>query len=160
MPTPDELTTKFWSALASDEIMMVGLNKVEGTHARPVTGQFEDDHSPIWCFAAIDSDLVTHLGEHNRAVATFTAKGYDLFATVHGKLSLDTDPAVIDRLWNPYFAAWYTGKDDPMLALQRLDAEKAEIWLAGSSLIAGIKMMLGYDPKRDYAQNVITVALD
>ena len=160
MPTPDEIKTKFWSALASDRTMMVGLDGVEGAHARPMTGQFEHDHSPIWFFAAIDSDLVTHLGEHNHAVATLTAKGYDLFATVHGKLSLDTDPAVIDRLWNPYIAAWYTGKDDPKLALLRLDAEEAEIWLAGSSLIAGIKMMLGYDPKKEYAQNVATVALD
>lgn len=160
MPTPDELKAKFWSALASDRTMMVGLDGVEGGHARPMTGQFEDDHGPIWFFAAIDSDLVTHLGERDHAVATFTAKGYDLFATVHGKLSLDMDRAVIDRLWNPYIADWYTGKDDPKLALLRLDAEEAEIWLAGSSLIAGIKTMLGYDPKPDYADNVATVVLD
>mgnify|MGYP006140606399 CR=1 FL=1 len=45
---------------------------------------------------------------------------------------------MIDRLWNPFVAAWYQeGKDDPKLALLRLDAERAEIWENGSSLIAG-----------------------
>lgn len=160
MPTPQELKAKFWSALASDHTMMLGLDGAEQGRARPMTGQFEKDRSPIWFFATIDSGLVTSLGQHNHAIATFTAKGYDLFATVHGTLSLDTDPAVIDRLWNPHVAAWYEGRNDPKLALLRLDADDAEIWLDGSSLIAGIKTLLGYDPKRDYADKVATVALD
>ena len=92
--------------------------------------------------------------------ATFTAKGFALSANVHGKLSLDTDPDVTERVWHLYIAAWYAGKDDPRLALLRLDDEEAEIWLARSSVIAGIKTMLGYDPNRDYAENLSTVALD
>ena len=160
MPTPEDLKAKFWSALASDRTMMLGLNGAEQGHARPMTGQFEKDRSPIWFFTTIDSGLVTNLGQHNHAIATFTAKGYDLFATVHGTLSLDTDPAVIQRLWNPYVAAWYTGRDDPKLALLRLDADEAEIWLDGSNLIEGIKTLLGYDLTRNYADKVATVALD
>jgi len=65
-----------------------------------------------------------------------------LFATLHGGLTIDNDRAAIDRLWNRYVAAWYErGKDDPKLALLRLDAERAEIWLDASSLVAGIKML-------------------
>ena len=98
---------------------------------------------------------------HTRAIATFASKGHDLFATVHGTLSLDQDRATIDRLWNPFVAAWYKGgKDDPNLALLRLDAEEAEIWENGSSLIAGLKMLLGRDPKRDFQEKVATVQLD
>ena len=139
---------------------MVGLDGDEGGHARPMTGQFEDEHSPIWFFAAIDGDLVTHLAEHDPAVATFTAKGYDPAANVHGKLSLDTDPAVANRLWNSPIAAWCAGNDDSKPAPLRLDYEKAEIRRAGSSLTACIKTTPGHDPKRDYAENVATVALD
>ena len=79
---------------------------------------------------------------------------------MHGNLRVDTDRAVIDRLWNRYVAAWYEhGKDDPKLALLRLDAERAEIWLDASSMIAGIKMLLGADPKQDYKDNVAKVRL-
>ena len=68
---------------------------------------------------------------------------------MHGSLKLDNDRAAIDRLWNRYVGAWYDGKDDPKLALLRLDAERAEIWLDASSLVAGIKMLFGADPKQD-----------
>ncbi len=40
----------------------------------------------------------------------------------------------------------------------RLDAEHAEIWLDGSSLVAGIKMLFGAAPTRDYKDKVAKVA--
>jgi general stress protein 26 len=75
-------------------------------------------------------------------------------------VSVDNDRAVIERLWNRYVAAWYEqGKDDPKLALLRLDPERAEIWEDASSLVAGIKLLLGADPKDDYKDKVAKVAL-
>ena len=103
---------------------------------------------------------VRKLGEGDRAIATFTSKGHDLFAMVHGRLSVDNNRSTLDRLWNRYVAAWYEGgKDDPKLALLRLDPEKAEIWQDASSLIAGIKMLFGADPKQDYKDKVAKVSL-
>ena len=92
--------------------------------------QFENDRSPIWFFASTDNELVKSLPRRTCAIATFASKGHDLFATLHGTLSLDNDPVTIDRFWNRYVAAWFEGgKDDPKLALLRLDADHAEIWL-------------------------------
>ena len=92
--------------------------------------------------------------------ATFASKGHDLFATIHGRLSLDNDRKAIDRLWNPYVAAWFEGgKDDPTLALLRFDTEKAEIWEDASSLVTGIKMLLGYNPQEDFKDKVASVKL-
>jgi general stress protein 26 len=125
-----------------------------------MTAQAEGDRGPIWFFTSNDNALVQKLGNGNRAIATFTSKGHNLFATLHGSLKLDNDRAAIDRLWNRYVAAWYEGgKDDPKLALLRLDAERAEIWLDASSLVAGIKMLFGADPKQDYKDTVAEVHL-
>ena len=160
MPTPQELETKFWHALKSDMTMMVGLDGVEDGHARPMTAQLGGERGPIWFFTAKDTEIVRRLQEGNRAIATFSSKGHDLFATVHCSLQLDNDRRNIDRLWNRFVAAWFEGgKDDPKLALLRLDAERAEIWLDGSSLVAGIKMLLGVDPKESYKDQVAKVAL-
>ena len=83
-----------------------------------------------------------------------------MFATVSGKIVVDNDPAVIDRLWNPFIAAWFEGgKDDPNLTLLRFDAEHAEIWLDETSLFAGIKMLLGADPKKEYQDKTAEVTL-
>lgn len=73
---------------------------------------------------------------------------------------MDKDRAAIDRLWNRFVAAWFEGgKEDPKLALLRFDPQEAEIWLDGSSVMAGIKMLLGFDPKESYKDNVAKVDL-
>ena len=67
---------------------------------------------------------------------------------------------MVERLWNPFVAAWFEGgKDDPKLRLLRFDADKAEIWLDDSSLLAGIKMLFGADPKKEYKDKVAEVSL-
>ncbi len=43
--------------------------------------------------------------------------------------------------------------------LLRFDPHEAEIWLDGSSVMAGIKMLLGFDPKDEYKDNVAKVEL-
>lgn len=160
MATPEELKAKFWKALKSDMTMMLGLDGVEDGHARPMTAQILEDGGPIWFFTSRDNGIVQRLGEGDRAIATFTSKGHDLYATIHGSVRLDTDRATIDRLWNRYVAAWFEdGKNDPKLALLRLDPERGEIWLDASSLFAGIKLLLGADPKEEYKDNVAKVDL-
>ena len=160
MPTPDELKDKFWKALKSDMTMMIGLDGIEDGHARPMTAQIESESGPIWFFTSKENALCSKAADGERAIATFASKGHDLFATIHGTLKEDTDRAVVDRLWNRYVAAWYEGgKDDPKLALLRLDPEHAEIWLDASSIVAGIKMLLGSDPKEDYKTKVAKVDL-
>jgi len=157
MPSPQELADKFWKALHSDRTVMLGL---DGVDTRPMTAQVEDDRPPLWFFTTKDNALVQKTRPRQTAIATFSSKGHDLFATLQGVLSVNTDRAVIDRLWNRYVAAWYPGgKDDPNLALLRLDAQQAEIWLNESSVFAGAKLLLGADPKKDYADKVATVRL-
>ena len=161
MPTPQELEAKLWKALESERTVMLGLDGAEDGHTRPMTAQVEDDRSHIWFFAARDNALVNALSAGSgRAIATFASKGHDVFATFHGQLSVDDDPAAIDRLWNRFVAAWYPGgKTDPNIALLRLDPERAEIWLEGSSLVAGVKMLLGVNPRESYKDKVAQVPL-
>jgi general stress protein 26 len=160
MPAKHELEDMFWKALSKDMIMMLGLIGEENGHMRPMTAQVDDDSPAIWFFSAKDNIMVEKLKRNSRATATFVSKGHDVWATLHGRIQMDNDPAMIDKLWNRYVAAWYNkGKDDPNLALLRFDPEEAEIWKDGSSLVAGIKMLLGSDPKKDYKKNVAKVAL-
>jgi hypothetical protein len=125
--------------------MMLGLVGVQDGHTRPMTAQVEGDHGPIWFFTAKDNTIVRNLQPGSRAIATFASRNHDLFAAVHGQLSVDNDREAIDRLWN--------------LALLRLDPEHAEIWLNANSLVAGIRILFGRDPKEDYKENVAKVTL-
>jgi general stress protein 26 len=154
MSNEAELAAKFWKSLKSDRTAMVGLVDVEGGRAQPLTAQIEgDDGGPIWFFTSSESDLVAALAsQKDEGDLHFASKGHDLFASVEGDLSVDNDRATIDRLWNPFVAAWFEGKDDPKIRLLRFDAGDAQIWLNENSLFAGLKMLLGRDPKKDYGQ--------
>ncbi len=155
-----ELAGKFWKSLKSDRTAMVGLVDVENGRAQPLTAQIEGDGGgPIWFFTSSESDLVAQLASHRKAILHFASKGHDLFASVEGELAVDTDRATIERLWNPFVAAWFEGKDDPKIRLLRFDAGDAQIWLNENSLFAGLKMLLGADPKKDYADKVAETKL-
>lgn len=164
MTQPHEIQAKFWKALRSDMTVMLGLAGIEDGHAQPMTAQFggDEDRGPIWFFTSTETDLAQAIraGAGNPAIAQFVSKGHDLFASIHGALAIDNDRATIDRLWTPYAAAWFEGgKDDPKLQLLRFDPERAQIWLNGSSLMAGLKMLLGADPKQAYRDKVAEVSL-
>lgn len=161
MPTEAEIKAKFWDALQSDRTMMLGLQGNEDVHPRPMTAIVEGERGPIWFFTANDTEIPQAVGTMvGRAVATFASKKHEVFATLHGHVRVDTDKAMIDKLWNPWVAAWFEGgKDDPKVTLLRLDPEYAEIWLDESSLLAGIKMLLGADPKAEYQDKTAQVKL-
>jgi general stress protein 26 len=161
MPTNEEITARFWKALKSDMTVMLGLVGKDQGHTRPMTAQMEgDEGGPIWFFSSTDTELAQAMQGAERAVLTFADKGHDVFACVHGDLRIGNDPEVIDRLWNRYVAAWYEGgKTDPKLVLLRFDPQEAEIWENASSLMAGLRILLGSDPKEDYKDNVAKVVL-
>ncbi|MBS0332466.1 MAG: pyridoxamine 5'-phosphate oxidase family protein [Proteobacteria bacterium] len=162
MPTETELADKFWHAVKSDRTVMVGLAGVAESLAQPMTAQLEDghEHGPIYFFTAKDADLVRDMGGRHRATAYFAGKGHDLFASIEGELIADNDRATIEHLWNPFVAAWFEGgKDDPNLQLLRFEPDRAQIWLNDHSLMAGVKMLLGADAKKDYADKTAEVRL-
>jgi general stress protein 26 len=160
MPDTAVIAAKFWKALKSDRTVLLGLPEAEGGHARPMTALFEGDGGgPLWVFTSKDNGLVEKLAGGSGAPASlgFASKGHDVWASMTGRLSISQDRAVIDRLWNPWVAAWYEGKDDPKLTLLRFDPEHAEVWLDAHSLLAGVKLLLGRDPKEDYKDKVAEI---
>lgn len=162
MPDDRDIEAKFWSALEDDKTVMLGLAGRGDGHAQPMTALLdgEDVSRAIWFFTAKDVELVRELGAGGDAVLQFASKGHDLFASVEGRLSPGNDRATIDRLWNSFIAAWFEGgKDDPKLQLLRFEPGRAQIWLNENSLFAGVKLLLGADPRQDYQDKVAEVDL-
>jgi general stress protein 26 len=140
---------------------MLGLAGVDEGHAKPMTALLDGDRDggPIWIFPP-RTWKSSRRWPTGRAIGTFSPRGHDLFATIHGMLTVSQDRAVIDRLWSPFIAAWYDGgKSDPKLQLLRFDADRAQVWLNENSLLAGIKLMLGSDPRKEYKDKVAEVKL-
>lgn len=163
MTDTQKIEDAFWKSLRSDMTVMLVLCEAAEDRSRPMTAQIDgdEDKGPIYFFGGKDSSLYQKLGMSSaKAEFTHVPKGHDLFAAVEGDLSICHDNAVLERLWNPFVAAWYPGgKDDANLVLFKMDVGDAKVWLNGNSLVAGIKMLFGVDPKQNYSDKVATLDL-
>ena len=159
-----EIEAKFWDALKDSPFIMLGVEGERDGATQPMTVNFEDvdrDAGLLWIFTAKDHDLTRAMGRSNRAIASFSAKGHDLFASLRGNLQIVNDAGTIDRLWNPFVAEWYEGKDDPKLALVRFDVEDAKIWLSDVEgfLKPAFNKLLGRKPEAGIKEKVAEVSL-
>ena len=159
-----EIEEKFWHALKHSPFIMLGIEGARDGATQPMTAMFDDqdrDAGVLWIFTAKDHDFTRAMGQSNKGIAAFSAKGHDLFASLRGMLTVDNDRATIDRLWNPIVAAWYEGKDDPKLALVKFDVEDAKIWLSdiGGFLKPAFNKFLGRKPEAGMKDKVAEVSL-
>jgi general stress protein 26 len=96
-------------------------------HSRPLAVLEDEFEGSVWFFTEDPSpktDDVAANAEVNVAYAD--GKSY---LSLAGTATVDHDPARIDELWNPMAEAWFeNGKDDPSIALLRVDVRNAEFW--------------------------------
>ncbi|MEO6247612.1 MAG: pyridoxamine 5'-phosphate oxidase family protein [Sphingomicrobium sp.] len=160
--TETRLRQAFWKALDDSPFMMLGLEGIEDDSTRPMSAQVDapdgsdkDQGGTIYFFASKTDGVGRSVTPGNRVVATYASKDHGLFAHVHGTLVETSDRAVVDRLWNPFVAAWYKdGKDDADLTLLRFDTESATIWEAtkGATLKAtALKALFNVDPGKEHS---------
>ncbi len=159
-----EIEEKFWKALKESPFIMLGVEGARDGATQPMTVMFEDadrDCGLLWIFTANDHDLTRAIGQSNRAIGSYSAKGHGLFASLRGTLQIVNDKATIDRLWNPIVAQWYEGKDDRKLALVRFDVENAKIWLSDVQgfLKPALNKLLGRKPEAGMKEKVAEVSL-
>lgn len=159
----DRIEEKFWSELQDSPFIMLGVEGTRDGATQPMAVNFEDqdqDCGRLWIFTANDHDLTRAIGQSNRAIGSYCAKGHGLFASLRGTLEIVNDRATIDRLWNPIIAEWYEGKEDPKLALVRFDVEDAKIWLSDVQgfLKPAFNKLLGRKPETGMKEKVAEVS--
>lgn len=158
-----EIEEKFWDELKDSPFVMLGVEGAREGATQPMTANFEDQDREaglLWFFTANDHDLTRAMGQTNRGIGAFSAKGHALFASLRGTLSIGNDRQTIDRLWNPIVAQWYEGKDDPKLALVRFAVDDAKIWLSDAEgfLKPAFNKLLGRKPEAGMKEKVAEVS--
>lgn len=129
--SPADAEQAFWEHLKESNTGMLGLDQ-PGYHSQPMTAFREEETGTIWFFTRNDTDLAKDAALPDQsAVFTYGSKDQEVWASIHGTLSVDNDRSRIDKYWNPILGAWYPeGKDDPHLMLLRFDAADGRIWVS------------------------------
>ena len=96
-------------------------------HSRPLAVLDTPFEGSLWFFTAHPSPKTDDIAAEPQVnVALSDGKSY---LSIAGTATVDHDQTRIDQLWNPFVEAWFEGgKDDPTVALLRVDASSAEYW--------------------------------
>ncbi|MDN4633345.1 pyridoxamine 5'-phosphate oxidase family protein [Sphingomonas sp. PsM26] len=140
MADAHEIKQTLWKKMADSPYLMVG--KADGSsHSEPLMAQLDKDLvDTLFFFTGKDN----RLADGGKVMAQFVSKGHDYFACMAGTIRQDNDKAMIDKLWSKQVEAWFPdGKEDPNLALLRMDIDSAELWETDISLTGRVKMLFG-----------------
>jgi general stress protein 26 len=97
--------------------------------SRPLAMQNTEFDGQLWFFTQDPSPKVDDINAHSDVNVSFeSGNGW---VSVAGTASISHDNAKIDELWNKFAEAWFEkGREDPTIALIRVDAQTVEYWTA------------------------------
>ena len=127
MTTNDDLDT-IRSIIADTTIAVLTTRSPGGElHSRPLAALDYPFEGTLWFFTQDPSPKTRDIADDPQVNVSFTdGKSY---LSLAGTASVERNQTRIDQLWNPMVEAWFdNGRDDPSVALLRVDATSAEFW--------------------------------
>ncbi len=97
-------------------------------HSRPMATQQTPFDGELHFLTGGDSGKVHEIEDDAEVALTYVDPKH-AFLTLSGKASILHDRALIDKLWNPTYKAWFPeGKQDSKIRVLRVTVEQAEYW--------------------------------
>jgi general stress protein 26 len=144
-----------------DKVKIAVLTTVEkdgGLHSRPMSNQEADENGDLWFFLDKTSALAETIKANPKVALGYSDPSGDNYVSVSGSGELVTDRGTIDAKWTEDVAAWFEGgKQNPNVALLKVNPDEGEYWDTSSSALATavgyIKSKLGKGEGSDVVEN-------
>ncbi|MGV8878923.1 MAG: pyridoxamine 5'-phosphate oxidase family protein [Sphingobacteriaceae bacterium] len=124
------------------DIKIAMLATIDGlgiVHSRPMYTQEIKDDGIIWFFTGKGTKSASDIRLNPNINLAYSDPADNLYLSVTGLARMTEDPLKINELWHEGLVAWFPeGKNDPDIALIRIDVTEAEYWDAPNSKIAQI----------------------
>ncbi|MFJ7751593.1 pyridoxamine 5'-phosphate oxidase family protein [Arthrobacter sp. NPDC097144] len=103
--------------------------------SRPLQLQETDSDGNLWFFTQDPSPKADEIRANpNVNVSVHDSKGY---LSISGTASITKDEAKIEELWKSSVSAWFDGgREDPSIALIKVDSDTAEYWASDEPRVA------------------------
>ncbi len=142
-----------------DDLKIAMLTTVENDgslHSRPMANQKADKAGAVWFFTEKNGGVAANVRQNAKVSLGYAGSG--AYATVSGKGVIVDDRAKIEELWSKDVEAWFPkGKNDPNLALLKVEPDVGEFWTFPSAPIAQaigyVKAKLTGAPADDIGEN-------
>ena len=121
--------------------MMSTVDELGLVQSRPMATQETEFDGTCWFLTRSTSSKVHNIAQHERVTLDYSEPKDSKYITLRGTAHVERDRARIEELWNPMYKAWFPeGKDDPEIAVLRVDIAEGDYWEANSSkIVMGIR---------------------
>src|SRR6185295_14215623 len=141
-----------------DFCMLTTVDEYGDLHSRPMSANGEiDPNGSLWFFTGASSHKVSEVAKLPKVSISFAEPKSQRYISITGVAQVVRDRKRIEELWKPEFKMWFPeGKDDPEIALLRIDLVKAEYWDSPSSTVGYVlsfvsSLVTGKQP--DFGEN-------
>ena len=129
-----EHTQKMWEMMKSISFAMLTTEDDDNLRARPMVAAQSGFDGTLWFFTRASSHKVNEVKQDQRVGVTYADPGKQDYVSLSGHAQLVRDKAAIDAHWGESMRTWFPkGKDDPDIALLKVDITMAEYWDAPNS---------------------------
>jgi general stress protein 26 len=127
---------KLWSMMKSTSIAMLTTEDDGHLRARPMAASQKAFDGTLWFFTRESAAKVGEVRAEHEVGVTYADPKSQTYVSLSGTASLVRDRATIDAHWSEVLTTWFPdGKDDPDLALLKVEVSAAEYWDAPNSTL-------------------------
>ena len=126
-----EARSQLWDLIKDTRFAMFTTRHRNGhLHSRPMTTQNRrvDEDDSLWFFMSRKSEPVEDLQADETVNVAYANTDRDGYVSVSGTARLVDDATRKQQLWNKAAQAWFSGPDDPDLALVQVRITHANFW--------------------------------
>ena len=132
--TTEDATSKLWDMMRSIGFAMLTSEDDGHLRARPMVASQKEFDGTLWFFTRVSSHKVEEVQAQHRVGVTYSEPSRQNYVSLSGDASLVRDAEAIASHWGEAMRTWFPkGKDDPDIALLKVDVTQAEYWDAPSS---------------------------
>ncbi len=129
-----EATQKMWEMMKSISFAMLTTEDDDNLRARPMVAAQDGFDGTLWFFTRASSHKVNEVQQDQRVGVTYADPSKQDYVSLSGHARLVRDKAAIDAHWGESMRTWFPkGKDDPDIALLKVEITMAEYWDAPNS---------------------------
>jgi general stress protein 26 len=113
-----------------DTVMLITRTPEGLMRARPMALQDLDElpDCDLWLVTGDDTPKVAEITEENNVCVCAIRSRDKAYLSISARADVERRPAEIHRLWKPAWKAWFSGPDDPRIAVMKLEVLRAEYW--------------------------------
>lgn len=120
---------KLWEMIKPLKYGMLSTYDKNRIRSRPMALTQDEFNGHLFFFTRDDTHKVEEINDKHEVGLSFASPDDKTYVSLSGNAYLTRDQKLIEKYWNPMLNAYFPeGKEDPHLALMRIEIDACEYW--------------------------------